>query len=116
MSRCKSPTFAALAAVAGALTVSASSGLAQSAPNSQAAGQGMGAMQQQMMQQMQQCMAKSKTVTGSDQTVMRKQMMDRMHACMEGMSGASHHRGEMPDSDRPGAPAKSTEDEHHPGS
>ena len=114
MSRCKSLSRVALAAVAGALMFSASSVLAQSPPNSQAAGQGMGAMQQQMMQgmmqQMQQCMAKSGAVKGSDQNAMRQQMMDRMHACMKGMSGASHDRGEKPESS-----TKSTEGEHHPG-
>lgn len=115
MPRCKSLSFAALASVAGALMVSASSGLAQSAPNSQAAGQGMGAMQQQMMQemmqQMQQCMAKSEAVTGSDQNAMRQQMMDRMHACMAKTGGAPHHGGEMP-----GAAPKMGADKHHPGS
>lgn len=111
MPRCKSLSFAALAAVAGALMVSASSVLAQSPPNSQAAGQGMGAMQQQMMQQMQQCMAKSEAVTGSDQNAMRQQMMDRMHACMAKTGGAPHHGGEMP-----GAAPKMGADKHHPGS
>ena len=115
MPRYKSLSFAALAAVAGALMFSASSVLAQSAPNSQAAGQGMGAMQQQMMQgmmqQMQQCMAKSGAVKGAGQNAMRQQMMDRMHACMKGMSGASHDRGEMP-----GAAPKMGAEKHHSGS
>lgn len=49
----------------------------------QNAGQDMGAMQNQMMQQMQQCMDRMGPMNGTDQSAMRPQMMGRMHACME---------------------------------
>jgi hypothetical protein len=67
------------------------------APAAQHAAQDMGAMKQQMMQQMQRCMDQMPPMSGTDQTDMRQQMMVRMHGCMEQMMtpGAMHHCSAM---------------------
>lgn len=77
----------------------------------QIAGQGMGAMKQQMMQQMQQCMAQMPPMSGTDQTAMRQQMMERMHGCMEQMM-SSHHCGAMKSGPDQGAEQKPGEHDH----
>ncbi len=64
------------------------------APAAQNAAQDMGAMKQQMMQQMQQCMNQMPPMSGNDQTAMRQQMMEHMHGCMDQMM-SSHHCGAM---------------------
>ena len=67
------------------------------APAAQNSGQTMGAMKQQMMQQMQTCMNQMPPMSGTDPTAMRHQMMESMHGCMEQMMapGGAHHCGAM---------------------
>ena len=89
-------------AVAVACAVPAFAGTsAPAAPNSGAA---MGAMKQEMMQQMRQCMDQMPPMTSTDPKAMRQQMMERMHSCMEGMMDASgtHHCGAMKEQSGPG--------------
>lgn len=93
-----SPSRRAIGVLATALAMACTGpALAQtssdSGPAAQNPGQAMGAMKQQMMQQMQQCMDQIAPMNGTDQNAMRQQMMERMHSCMEGMmaAGGAHH-------------------------
>lgn len=81
------------------------------APASQKTGQDMGAMKQQMMQQMQQCMNQMPPMSGTDQTAMRQQMMERMHGCMEQMM-SSHHCGAMKEGTGPDQGTEQKPDAH----
>lgn len=80
-------------------------------PASQKAGQDMGAMKQQMMQQMRQCMDQVPPMRGTDQTAMRQQMMERMHGCIEQMM-SSHHCGAMKQGSGPDQGAEQKPDAH----
>ncbi|MGE3689761.1 MAG: hypothetical protein AB7F98_00110 [Novosphingobium sp.] len=81
------------------------------APATQKADQDMGAMKQQMMQQIRQCMDQMPPMSGNDQTAMRQQMMERMHGCMEQMM-SSHHCGAMMGSSGPDQGTEHKPDQH----
>lgn len=85
-----------------------------SAPAAQSAGPAMGAMKQEMMQQMDQCMGQMPPMTSTDPKVMRQQMMERMHSCMESMMDASgaHHCSGMKEHTGPGQAQEHKPDEH----
>ena len=99
-------------AVAVACAVPAFAGTsAPAAPNSGAA---MGAMKQEMMQPMRQCMDQMPPMTSTDPKAMRQQMMERMHSCMEGMMDASgtHHCSAMKEQSGPGQAEEHKPDAH----
>jgi hypothetical protein len=97
-------------AVACAVPSSAETG----APAVQSPGPAMGAMKQEMMQQMQQCMDQMPPMTSTDPKAMRQQMMERMHSCMEGMMDASgtHHCSAMKVQSAPGQAEELKPDAH----
>ena len=101
------------AAVAMACTVPAMAEPSGNAPAAHRANQDMGAMKQQMMQQMQQCMNQMPPMSGTDQTAMRAQMMERMHGCMEGMmDGSGTHHNETKEQSGPGKAEEHKPDAH----
>lgn len=85
-----------------------------SAPAPPNSGQAMGAMKQQMMQQMQQCMDQMPPMAGNDPKTMRQLMTDRMHSCMESMMAASgtHHSSAEKEGPEPKKAEEHKPDEH----
>lgn len=85
-----------------------------SAPAAQNSGPAMGAMKQEVMQRMQQCMDQMPPMTSTDPKAMRQQMMERMHSCMEGMMDArgAHHCSAMTEHSGPGQAEEHKPDAH----
>lgn len=85
-----------------------------SAPAAQSPGPAIGAMKQEMMQQMHQCMDQMPPMTSTDPKAMRQQMMERMHSCMESMMDASgiHHCSAMKAHSDPGQAEEDKPDAH----
>ncbi len=111
-----SPSRRTIGVLAAALALGcAAPGFAEtSAPAAQSAGPAMGAMKQEMMQRMQQCMDQMPPMTSTDPKAMRQQMMERMHGCMEGMMDASrtHHCSAMKEQSGPGQAEEQKPDAH----
>lgn len=84
------------------------------APAAQSPGPAMGAMKQEMMRQMEQCMGQMPPMTSTDPKAMRQQMMERMHSCMEGMmdAGGTHHCSAMKVQSAPGQAEEHKPDAH----